>query len=213
MVRGKGHVDGLGLADGLAVVQGLHLGQKVGVRIDDVGDLEQDARALGRLGRLPGGKGGPGCADGGIDVLLGGLGAASQAAACRGVDGVKRGPVGCGGETAVDVEAVGFVELDCHGLPSERVLAYLSSCGGSDMLGLETRPHVAGTTAPPHDIFFGSVRCASSGVPMYRQTLRPWSGRAVDVPAKHVCQQVYRTGHATGIDAGVVDDDAVRVAR
>ena len=63
----------MGLPDGLAVVHGFHLGQKLSVFVDAVGDFQLNGGTGGRLHSLPAGEGGPGGRYGTIHILFRGL--------------------------------------------------------------------------------------------------------------------------------------------
>ena len=85
--RRRGDVDVAALHEGLAVVQGLELRELVGVRLDEIGDLQEEALALGRRDMGPAAlvEGAARRAHGSLDVFGTSLRHARQHLACGGV--------------------------------------------------------------------------------------------------------------------------------
>ena len=114
MIGAERDVDGARLANGLAVVERFDAGKELGVLVDDIGDLQQDVRALDRLDRFPCGKRGPRRLNRGIDVFLRGIGARGEHLAGRRILRLERASVGCGHERAVDIQSIRFFEFHGH---------------------------------------------------------------------------------------------------
>ncbi len=105
---GARDVDAQRVADRLADVEGLEQGEVVYARLDEVGEAQQDAAALGGRRPAPGPavEGAAAGAHGAVDVLGAAAGDVGEVAAVAGTVVGERRPVGRRGEGAVD-ERVG----------------------------------------------------------------------------------------------------------